>query len=109
MPQWDRQEWPAQKNRLTTIFKTRTRDEWTTRFHDSDACATPVLDLDEAPHHPHNAARSNFVLRDHGLLPASAPRFGTDAPQVRQTPALEDVLSAFGLGSEAASLAARAR
>jgi alpha-methylacyl-CoA racemase len=109
MPQWDREDWPAHKGRLAAIFKTRTREQWTTQFQDTDACATPVLDLTEAPHHPHNAARSNFVLRDHGLLPASAPRFGTDAPQVRQTPTLEDALSAFGLGSEAAAaLAARA-
>jgi alpha-methylacyl-CoA racemase len=102
MPQWDRESWPAHKERFAEVFKTRTRDEWTVLFEHTDACATPVLDLAEAPHHPHNAARANFVMRDHGLLPGSAPRFGTSPPGVRRTPSLEDTLLAFGIEAELA-------
>lgn len=30
-------------------------------FDGKDACVTPVLTRDEAPHHPHNADRKSFV------------------------------------------------
>jgi alpha-methylacyl-CoA racemase len=38
-------------------------------------CFAPVLDLDEAPHHPHNLARQTFVEIDGVVQPAPAPRF----------------------------------
>ncbi|MGW8886550.1 CaiB/BaiF CoA transferase family protein [Streptomyces sp. NPDC055749] len=69
-------------------FLTRTREEWTKVFEDTDACVAPVLSLREAPHHPHNAARSTFV--EHGGLtqPAPAPRFSATPVSVRRGPAL---------------------
>ena len=53
----------------------RSRDEWTAAFNGTDACVTPVLSLDEAPDHPHLAARANFVRIDGIQQPAPAPRF----------------------------------
>ena len=41
----------------------------------TDVCFAPVLDLDEAPKHPHNAARQTFVDVDGVVQPAPAPRF----------------------------------
>jgi alpha-methylacyl-CoA racemase len=38
-------------------------------------CFAPVLDMDEAPRHPHNAARATFVDVDGVTQPAPAPRF----------------------------------
>ena len=73
--QHDRSRWPAIAAAFETAFATRTRDAWAAHFSGTDACVTPVLDLAEAPHHPHNAARSTFVEGQGGWFPAPAPRF----------------------------------
>ena len=51
------------------------RDEWATHFARTDACVAPVLDLDEAPVHPHNIARRTFIDLDGVFQPAPAPRY----------------------------------
>jgi alpha-methylacyl-CoA racemase len=71
--QWDRARWPEMHERFAAVFATRTRDEWAAVFADGDACATPVLSIAEAPHHPHNVARQVFIGDNN--LPAPAPRF----------------------------------
>jgi alpha-methylacyl-CoA racemase len=74
-PQMDRDRWPAMKERLATIFLSRTRAEWTERFEGTDVCFAPVLSLAEAPHHAHLAQRGTFVEVDGVTQPAPAPRF----------------------------------
>ncbi|MFC4295303.1 CaiB/BaiF CoA transferase family protein [Novosphingobium tardum] len=77
----DAAQWPALKDRLTTLFATRTRDEWCAIMEDTDICFAPVLNLREAPSHPHNAVRKTFVEADGMVQPAPAPRFSaTPAP-----------------------------
>ena len=49
------------KVKLANVFQTKTRDEWTKIFDGSDACVTPILELDEAPKHEHNKERRSFV------------------------------------------------
>ena len=49
------------KARLAEIFATKTRDEWSEIFFDSDACVVPVLSPWEAHEHPANVARGSFV------------------------------------------------
>lgn len=79
--QMDPAAWGPLKEKVATLFLTRTRDEWCALFDDTDACFAPVLSLSEAPHHPHNAARGNFVEEDGLVMPAPAPRFSrTPAP-----------------------------
>jgi alpha-methylacyl-CoA racemase len=73
--QWDSGDWPALKDRFAALFATRTRDAWCALLEGTDACFAPVLDMDEAPHHPHNAARRTFVDVDGVTQPAPAPRF----------------------------------
>jgi len=73
--QFDRAHWPAQKERMTAIFKTRARDEWCAMMEASDVCFAPVLSMAEAAAHPHNVARGTFVKRDGVVQPAPAPRF----------------------------------
>jgi alpha-methylacyl-CoA racemase len=73
--QWNPQQWPEQKTRLAELFAQKTRDEWCALLEGSEACVTPVLDLDEAPLHPHNQARKTFVTHAGVLQPAPAPRF----------------------------------
>jgi alpha-methylacyl-CoA racemase len=78
--QMDQSQWPALKERLAGIFKTKTRDQWCTVFENSDACFAPVLAMSEAHEHPHNAARGAFALNDGVRQPRPAPRFSrTDA------------------------------
>ncbi len=60
---------------IEALFATRSRDAWIRLFEGSDCCLSPVLDLDEAPRHPHLAGRNAFVSRDGQLHPAPAPRF----------------------------------
>ncbi|MGH9124573.1 MAG: CaiB/BaiF CoA transferase family protein [Acidimicrobiales bacterium] len=73
--QFDRARWPDAKQRLAAVFRTRTRDEWCALFDGSEACVTPVLGMEEAPAHPHNAHRGTFVERSGVVQPAPAPRF----------------------------------
>jgi alpha-methylacyl-CoA racemase len=77
--QFDRAQWPAQKARLTAIFRTRTRDEWCALMEGTDVCFAPVLSMAEAVEHPHNVARGTFVERDGVMQPAPAPRFTSSA------------------------------
>jgi len=74
-PQMDRERWPEAKTRLAALFKTRTREEWCSLLEGTDACFAPVLTTDEAPLHPHLAARGTYVEIDGIVQPAPAPRF----------------------------------
>ena len=50
----------------------------------SDVCFAPVLDLVEAPQHPHNRARKTFATVDGITQPSPAPRFlGTPSAPCR--------------------------
>ncbi len=82
-----REEWPALKAQLAAVIRTRTRDECVDLLEGTDACFAPVLDMDEAPHHPHNRARQTFVERDGRWQPNAAPRFSRTPSAVRQAPA----------------------
>lgn len=73
--QFDRSAWPALKERLETLFRTRTRDEWCALMEGTDICFAPVLSMAEAPGHPHNVARGAFVAHEGVVQPAPAPRF----------------------------------
>lgn len=95
----DRANWPAIADAFARRFLMRTRDEWATVFHGTDACVTPVLNLDEA------------VVRG---IPPLAPLYGYAqtppqpwfAPLVDETarpqalddaPELADVLTDWGV------------
>ncbi len=71
----NRDDWPELKRKLATVVRTRTRDEWEAIMGGSDVCFAPVLGIDEAPSHPHNAARQTFVTVEGVVQPAPAPRF----------------------------------
>jgi alpha-methylacyl-CoA racemase len=81
--------WPELRRLIGAAFATKTRDEWEAVFADTDACVTPVLSMDEAPHHPHNVQRETFVDVGGVAQPAVAPRFSrtrSDAPHPAPTP-----------------------
>jgi alpha-methylacyl-CoA racemase len=73
--QLDARRWPELKALVAERLRTRTRDAWCALFDGSDACVAPVLDMDEAPLHAHNAARTAFVDIAGVTQPAPAPRF----------------------------------
>jgi alpha-methylacyl-CoA racemase len=81
-PQMDREQWPEAQVRFASLFKTRTRDEWCAILEGTDACFAPVLTTDEAPDHPHNAARGTYVEIDGIVQPAPAPRFSRTVPDL---------------------------
>ena len=82
----DRADWPESKARLAALFRTRTRDEWCAILEGTDACFAPVLGMDEAHRHPHNAARGTFVERDGIVQPNAAPRFDRTPSGIRCSP-----------------------
>ncbi|MFO1029299.1 MAG: CaiB/BaiF CoA-transferase family protein [Acetobacteraceae bacterium] len=85
--QHDKAGWPKLKQTFADIFKTKTRDEWCEIFAGTDACFAPVLSLAEAPQHPHQAARGNFVEVAGIQQPAPAPRFSRSVPAIQSPPA----------------------
>lgn len=80
VPQMENSE--AHRELFTKRFQERTQQEWCEIFDGTDACVTPVLSLDEAPRHPHNAERNSFVTYvDHNIpAPAAAPRLSRTPP-----------------------------
>jgi len=73
--QSDPSRWPDLTERLTKVFKSKTRAQWCALMEGSDVCFAPVLDWTEAPEHPHNIARKVFIEVDGVKQPAPAPRF----------------------------------
>jgi alpha-methylacyl-CoA racemase len=79
--------WPAHKEKLAALFRTKTREQWCEIMEGSDICFAPVLNLEEAPRHPHNVARGTFIEVDGVVQPAPAPRFSRTPGQVQRPPA----------------------
>ncbi|NWL45034.1 carnitine dehydratase [Pseudomonas hunanensis] len=78
--------WATQKQALSGIIASRTREEWCRLLEGTDACVAPVLDWDEAPLHEHNRARKTFVTVENVTQPAPAPRFSRTAPSIPKSP-----------------------
>jgi alpha-methylacyl-CoA racemase len=81
--------------RFAEVLAAKPRDDWAAVFAGRDACVVPVLAPDEAPFHPHNAARGVFVDVEGSVQPAPAPRFGrTPAGPPAPAPSESDDLAA---------------
>ncbi len=103
--QMDRDQWPAMKERLEKVFKTRTRAQWCEIMEGSDVCFAPVLEMSEAPDHPHIQARSTFVELAGKIHPAPAPRFSRTEPAIQRPPAhpgqhTDEALADWGLPAD---------
>jgi alpha-methylacyl-CoA racemase len=85
--QMDRSGWPALRERLTELFKSKTRDEWCDILEGSDACFAPVLPMSEAAEHPHMKARGTIVDEFGVPQPAPAPRFSRTPGAIQGPPA----------------------
>ncbi|MFA6313219.1 MAG: CaiB/BaiF CoA-transferase family protein [Sterolibacterium sp.] len=103
--QMDPASWPDLKAKLAAVIASKTRAEWCTLMEGTDACFAPVLDLDEAPDHPHNQARETFIEIEGVVQPAPAPRFSRTPPQVGRPPAAagqhtDEILADWGLTAD---------
>jgi len=109
-PQFQRQmsraDWPELRAKLTAVIAEKTRAEWCEIMEGTDICFAPVLNLEEAPHHPHNLARGAFIDLDGVVQPAPAPRFSSTPGAIQAPPAAvgehtESALLDWGFPAEA--------
>ncbi|MBW2270539.1 MAG: CoA transferase [Deltaproteobacteria bacterium] len=104
--QHDKSQWPAMRERMSEIFKRKSRDEWCEIMEGSDVCFAPVLTMSEAPHHPHMKARGTFVEAGDGKTQAGpSPRFSRTPGAVQGPPPIigqhtDEVLADFGFSDE---------
>jgi alpha-methylacyl-CoA racemase len=106
--QMDTAQWPAFKEELQAVFKTKTRDEWCEIMEGTDVCFGPVLSIFEAPDHPHNKARNTFVEIDGVVQPAPSPRFSRTTAEISHAARApgedtESVLANSGFSAESIS------
>jgi alpha-methylacyl-CoA racemase len=78
--------WPELRERLAAAFATRSQAEWVDVFAGGDACVEPVLGLQQAPEHPHLAARGTFVHDRDVVQPGPAPRFSRTPAHLDRPP-----------------------
>jgi len=99
--QSDQEAWPIKREKMEVLFKTKTQQEWCGILEGTDVCFAPVLNLKEAPDHPHNKTRQTFVKVQGVTQPAPAPRFSRTQGKIQSPAALtgentEEVLSDWG-------------
>lgn len=105
----DQSRWPAFKEELEELFKSKTRDEWCALMEGTDVCFAPVLDFEEAPRHPHNDERATFTIVAGATQPAPAPRYSNHEPAApRPAPEVgadgDAILTLIGRQNDAARL-----
>jgi alpha-methylacyl-CoA racemase len=109
--QYDPASWASARARLSEEFRKRTRAEWEQLFAGTEVCIAPILDMAEAPSHPHNRARGTFQQLGGVPMPAPAPRFSATPASAATPPPVPGadtraVLEAWGLGARAEQLLA---
>tara|TARA_B100000945_G_scaffold245029_1_gene201281 strand:+ start:667 stop:1794 length:1128 start_codon:yes stop_codon:yes gene_type:complete len=103
--QLDQEAWPLKRQKMEAIFKTKTRNQWCEILEGTDVCFAPVLDLKEAPDHPHNKERKTFVNFEGITQPAPAPRFSRTQGTIQSSANLtgensEEILEKWGFTSD---------
>nr|XP_004652574.1 alpha-methylacyl-CoA racemase [Jaculus jaculus] len=100
-------DWPEMKKKFADVFAKKTKAEWCRIFDGTDACVTPVLTFEEAPHHGHNRDQGSFITDEEQCWsPRPAPRLsGTSAiPSAKRDPFTgehsEEILREFGFSEE---------
>ena len=83
------QKWPQIRTVFADTFKSKTRDQWVKIFEGTDACVAGILDIHEAPEHPHNKARQTYIEINGKQQPAPAPRFSRSQCDTPAPPSAE--------------------
>jgi alpha-methylacyl-CoA racemase len=102
----DREQWPALRTAIAEKIAAMSRAECCALMEGTDACFAPVLSMGEAPSHPHNLARGNFLEVDGVIQPGPAPRFsrtaaGPVSPPPRPGEHTDALLARHGLNAVA--------
>ncbi|MBA8961897.1 alpha-methylacyl-CoA racemase [Rhodococcus percolatus] len=100
----DRSQWPQMKKIFADAVRGRTLTDWLDAAEGLTPCIAPVLDVDEAPSHPHHVARGAFVDVDGLVQPAPAPRFSRTPATVDRRPPVpgehtSEILTDWGIES----------
>ena len=66
--QMDKPAWPALRERLGGLFRSRDHRHWQSLLEGTDACFAPVLTLEEAARHPHQVARGLYTVDAGGTV-----------------------------------------
>jgi alpha-methylacyl-CoA racemase len=98
------QRWDGYRQKFRAAFRARTQAAWTKIFADTDACATPVLTMQEATQHAHARERHAFIAVGGITQPGPAPRFSRTASEVGSPPPMNgehtrQVLQELGCGA----------
>ena len=81
--QEDETKWEQLTQEISAKFLTKTRNEWSKIFHNTDACVEPVLNFDEVESNLQNQSRKIFI-RENNILQANvAPKFSRSVPKSR--------------------------
>ena len=101
----DQATWPALKDRVAKVFKSKTQEEWCEVMEGTDVCFAPVLSMAEAPEHPHLKYRGTFIEVADITQPAPAPRFSRTPPEISRPPPqpgqhTEEALREWGFTAE---------
>lgn len=80
------QHWPELRAVLAQVFATKNRDDWVTIFEGSDACASPVLTMNEALQHLHQQSRGVLGTVDGIAQALPGPLFSRHPPQPVRAP-----------------------
>jgi alpha-methylacyl-CoA racemase len=99
--QQDQVRWPILREKLEALFITKPRAYWCNLLEGTDVCFAPVLDLEEAPKHPHNIDRKTYIEKEGITQPAPAPRFSRTQGKIQSAPATcgehsEEILQNWG-------------
>ena len=81
--QHDTSQWLELKEKLASVLRTKTRDEWDAIMAGSDACFAPVLTMLEAPQYAANSERTVYSDVEGLIHPSPAPRFARTPSEIR--------------------------
>lgn len=101
LKQNEKESWASLRQKLEELFATKTQAQWCELLEGTDVCFAPVLNLAEAPQHPHNKARASFVDFEGVTQPAPAPRFSRSQSGIQSSAAIagehsEEILKDWG-------------
>ncbi|XP_020851090.1 alpha-methylacyl-CoA racemase isoform X1 [Phascolarctos cinereus] len=100
-------DWEEMKKKFADKFAEKTQAEWCKIFDGTDACVTPVVNLEEAALNEHNRERGSFITdEDHNVSPRPAPLLSRTpaVPSTKRNPLkgehTEEILQEFGFSKE---------
>ena len=101
LKQNEKESWASLRQKLEELFAKKTQAQWCELLEGTDVCFAPVLNLAEAPQHPHNKARASFIEFEGITQPAPAPRFSRSQSGIQSAAAIagehsEEILRDWG-------------